>query len=286
MDGAGYANSAIARYLTMDRNPRHLCSALGSRRALQRLALAREGGAGIRPARRGLRFFDEYLMDRRTGLRDEAPIHYFSLHEERWRSAAQWPPVEGSRRLHLAEGGALVPASGPLRAACPTDASWGSGDGTRYERIAGINSTTYYPDWEEREARLPSFTSAPLDAATELTGHVLADLLVESSERDAAIILYLSEVEVDGTVRYVTEGLLRALHRAEAPPPPEYRCTWPFRTFHRRDASPLTPGVAERIRVPLLATSWTFAAGSRIASPSPATTPTTWCRCRMASRRC
>ena len=31
-------------------------------------------------------------MDRRTGLRDEAPIHYFSLHEERWRSAAQWPP--------------------------------------------------------------------------------------------------------------------------------------------------------------------------------------------------
>jgi putative CocE/NonD family hydrolase len=265
MDGAGYANSAIARYLTLDRNPRHLLLGPWDHGARCNVSPWR---AKVEPefALLGevLRFFDEYLMDRRTGLRDEAPIHYFSLHEERWRSAAQWPPVEGSRRLHLAEGGALVPASGPLRAACPTDASWGSGDGTRYERIAGINSTTYYPDWEEREARLPSFTSAPLDAATELTGHVLADLLVESSERDAAIILYLSEVEADGTVRYVTEGLLRTLHRAEAPPPREYRCTWPFRTFHRRDASPLTPGVAERIRVPLLATSWTFAAGSRI----------------------
>ena len=62
----------------------------------------------------------------------------------------------------------------------------------------------------------------------------------------------------------MTEGLLRALHRKEEAPPPEYRAAWPFRGFRREDASPLVPGRAERIRVPLLPVSWVFAAGSRI----------------------
>ena len=65
-------------------------------------------------------------------------------------------------------------------------------------------------------------------------------------------------------MRYVTEGLLRALFRAEAPPPPEYRAAWPWRRFRRADAAPLVPGQAERVRVPLLPVSWVFAAGSRI----------------------
>jgi predicted acyl esterase len=69
---------------------------------------------------------------------------------------------------------------------------------------------------------------------------------------------------VDGTLRYVTEGLLRALHRKENSPPATYRTTWPFRSFRRADAAPLVPGEAERIRIPLLPISWVFRAGSRI----------------------
>ena len=98
----------------------------------------------------------------------------------------------------------------------------------------------------------------------ELTGHGIADLWLASSEPDAAIFVYLSEVEPDGTVRYVTEGLLRALHRAESPAPDTYRTTWPFRSFRREDARPLIPGEAEHIRVPLLPISWVFGKGSRI----------------------
>jgi predicted acyl esterase len=98
----------------------------------------------------------------------------------------------------------------------------------------------------------------------EMTGHGIADLWIESSEPDAALFLYLSEVEADGSIRYVTEGLLRALHRKESPAPERYRTTWPFRSFHRSDAAPLVPGQAERIRIPLLPTSWVFRTGSRI----------------------
>jgi predicted acyl esterase len=98
----------------------------------------------------------------------------------------------------------------------------------------------------------------------ELAGHGLADLWLESSEPDAAIFAYLSEVEADGSVRYVTEGLLRALHRRESPAPAEYRTTWPFRSFSRQDAAPLVPGEATRLRIPLLPTAWVFRQGSRI----------------------
>ena len=36
---------------------------------------------------------------------------------------------------------------------------------------------------------------------------------------DLALFVYLTEVGADGTERYVTEGLLRALHRRERPAP-------------------------------------------------------------------
>jgi hypothetical protein len=109
-----------------------------------------------------------------------------------------------------------------------------------------------------------SFTSEPLTAATELAGHGLVDLFLSCSERDLALFVYLTEIEANGDERYVTEGLLRALHRKESASPATYRTTWPFRSFSRSDAAPLEPGKVERIRIPLLPVAWRFSAGSRI----------------------
>jgi putative CocE/NonD family hydrolase len=109
-----------------------------------------------------------------------------------------------------------------------------------------------------------SFTSAPLEADRELAGHALADLWLSGSEPDAALFVYLTEIEADGTERYVTEGLLRALHRKESAAPDNYRTTWPFRSFRREDARPLSVGQTERVRIPFLPTAWRFKAGSCI----------------------
>src|SRR3546814_13888207 len=81
-----------------------------------------------------------------------------------------------------------------------------------------FRSTDYYTDWQDRDAAMLNFTSAPLDADAEITGHPVADLWVASSQPDAVVHVYLSEIEADGTARYVTEGVLRALHRQEAEP--------------------------------------------------------------------
>ena len=266
-DGAGYANGAISRFLTLSDNPVHLllgpwdhgarCNTSPWRnRQVPEFALLGEL----------LRFFDHYLRQSPTGLELEAPIHYFVQHAERWRAAGAWPPVSDAVTLHLAPGGMLQSATplGENMVETTADFAWGTGHGTRYERIAAIDSTEYYTDWTARQALLAGWSSAPLDADLEISGHAVLNLNLASSEPDAAVFAYLSEVEADGTVRYVTEGLLRLLHRQEAPAPADYRATWPWRSFRRADARPLLPGVAEPIRIPFLPTSWCFRRGSRI----------------------
>src|SRR5450759_3709007 len=83
---------------------------------------------------------------------------------------------------------------------------------TRYERLGAANIEDYYPDWKERSADMLHLETPPLAKATQITGNAVARLKLESSEPDASIFVYLSEVETDGSVRYITEGMLRLLH--------------------------------------------------------------------------
>jgi putative CocE/NonD family hydrolase len=266
MDGAGYQNGAIARFLTLPNAHKHL------------LLGPWDHGARINvsPWRRAetpefsldgelLRFFDTYLRGRDTGLANEAPVHYFALHGEAWREAAQWPPVPMTRRFYLAEGGRLAatPASGD-EARHASDFGFGTGTHTRYGRLAAHDTRAYYDNWPAREGRLPRYRSEPLEAAAELAGHAVVTLTLAGSELDAALHLYLSEEEADGAVRYVTEGMLRLLHRKLTPAPANYRASWPYHSCDRADAAPLVPGRIEEIVVTLLPAAWRFAKGSRI----------------------
>ena len=65
-------------------------------------------------------------------------------------------------------------------------------------------------------------------------------------------------------VRYVTEGVLRAIHRAEAPAPRNYRTTWPWRSYSRAAAKPMPPGEPQLLRFALLPVAWKFSQGSRL----------------------
>lgn len=266
MDGAGYANGAIARFLTLPNPNAYLLIGPWDHGARVNVSPFRDAVEPRFPFMgEVLRFFDEHLAGRETGLRAEAPIHYFVMHEEEWRAASSWPPAPATTTLSLAPRSTLAPDTESAgEDAYQVDFSLGTGAETRYERIAAIDSQNYYVDWQGRDAAMLSYTSAPLDEPFELVGHPELDLWLSSSEPDAAIFAYLAEVEADGTTRYVTEGLLRALHRKEAPCPPHHRTTWTYRSFARADAAPMPPGEPQRLRFALLPTAWRFKAGSRI----------------------
>ena len=265
-DGAGYANGSISRFLTLNQNPRHLLLGPwdhGARINTSPWRTQESPEFNILDAI--LRFFDHYLCGLDTGLQHEAPIHYFSVHEESWHAADHWPPHDENTRLHLAADQQLLPApQADGQDLIAVDFSFGTGSGTRYDRIAGHDAHDYYPDWAQHEALLHCYTSEPLLVASELTGHALADLWIASSEPDAALHVFLSEVLPDGCVHYVTEGLLRALHRQESAAPDTYQTSWPFHACTRADARPLPIGQPQNLKIVFLPVSWTLQAGSRI----------------------
>ena len=173
---------------------------------------------------------------------------------------------EGSRQFFTAPGRQLAaarPNDGTSRA---VQADFTLGSGTRRATSASPASTPcrITPTGPSAKRKLPGFTTQPLDKPLEIAGHPVVSLWLSSSEPDAAVFVYLSEVEADGTSRYVTEGVLRAIHRAEAPAPRNYRTTWPWRSYARKDARPMPAGEPQLLRFALLPTAWRFAAGSRL----------------------
>lgn len=266
MDGAGYANGALSRFLVMKDNPHHLMLGPwdhGARTDVSpwRAAEAPDDFWWFEV----LRFFDHYLCGMQTGLDQEEPVHYFTLHEEQWHSAPAWPLAQDASILELTEHGSLSrePAS-PETLEYQVDYGLGAGKRTRYERIAAHAVDDYYADWHGRTHGHLSFTSEALEQSLTLSGHGQVELTISSSEPDAQVFVYLTEEEADGTQRYVTEGLLRLLHRKVTDPPQEFPDAWPFRTFRREDAEPLTVGRPEKVLIPMLPTSWRFNPGSRI----------------------
>jgi putative CocE/NonD family hydrolase len=266
-DGAGYSNSAITRFLTLPGNKHRLLLGPWDHGARSNVSPWREQtGSEFPLLAEVLRFFDHHLRGIATGLDDEAPVHYFTIHDEKWRAATDWPPVDKGTRFYPGASGSLTDSPSPEIGSDPyqVDFSVSTGTQTRLERLGAAAVETYYPDWSERQAQYLHYTGEPLSQATELTGHVTASLLLTSSEADAAAYVYLTEVLADGRCRYVTEGLLRALHREGLSQSPDYVASWPVNRYDRASARLLVPGEPARLTFALLPVSWTFAAGSRI----------------------
>lgn len=265
LDGAGYSNSAISRFLTMTRQPHRLLIGPWDHGARSNVSPWREQAQAQFPVlAEVLRFFDHYLYQLPTGLELEAPIHYFTMHAEQWQASDQWPPIDSLERLFASQGGELTPhqerAAGQDR--YQVDFSVSTGHHTRYERLGAVGVEDYYPDWTLRQERMLHYTTQPMVESTELTGHITAHLSVSASECDAAIYLYVSEILSDGTARYVTEGILRALHRDGFGRDPNYQASWPYGSFTRNTRRLLTPFESATLHFALLPISWRFACGS------------------------
>jgi len=266
LDGA-YAGSAAARFARLA-NPGNRLLLGPWDHALHAVSPYGDLGASrFDHAGELLRFLDHHVRGLPTGLEREPRVHYYTQGAEAWRAAARWPPPADPLVLHLAAGRALE-ASPPREPAAEdrheVDFAAGTGPASRWGALAGRPIGAPYPDRAARDRRLLHYTSAPLPADVEVTGHPLVTLWVASSASDGAFFAYLEDVGPDGEVRYVTEGMLRGLHRRRAPAPEADPLALPLRSFRRGDAAPLVPGEVTELRFALLPTSTVFAAGHRV----------------------
>lgn len=267
-DGSAFANGSIARFLSNPGADNRLLLGPWDHGARTNGSPWRDGPPQPQFPVLGevLRFFDKHLAGRDTGLEDEAPVHFHTVRDERWQAAATWPPHQAITRMYLGPQGALSPEVPPIASVATYQASFttGTGSNSRFERLGALPVNDYYKDWDGREQEMLSFTTAAFVQQTELTGHATVQFHVSTSEHDAGLFVYLSEVDVRGRSWFITEGLLRLLHRAETPPPPGYQVSWPYRTFRHEHAKHMKPGAAETVRFALLPVSWTLQAGNRL----------------------
>jgi uncharacterized protein len=263
----GYAHAAIKRHMTL-KNP-------GNRLTLG--PWDHGGDDRMRPFRKPvkakfdhagelLRFFDHHLKGLDTGIDNEPPVHYYTMVEGAWKAADSWPPKAVNKSLYLSYGGELsedIYAGETLTDAYRVDRSVGTGDRSRWNCLAK-NVAVQYPDRIEQDGKSLVYTGRPLKRDIEVTGHPNLRLYLASDKQDAQIFVYLEDVDPEGRVNYVTEGMFRAMHRAiydgEAP----YQTPTIYRSFTKKNALPLTPGNPENLVFDLLPVSYLFKKGHRV----------------------
>lgn len=225
-----------------------------------------------------LRFYDRYLKGVENGIDREPPVTYLVMGApaaSAWRKSNTWPlqnEVRTRYYLQTPKSGTIDSTNdghlGTTRPQVPrepdrytVDYSVTTGGTTRWHAATGGGFG--YPDMRAQDRKSLTYTTAPLAADSEITGHPVVHLWVSSTAKDGDFFAYLEEVDATGRAWYITEGQLRASHRRLATP------AWknlglPWHRSFQEDLRPLTPGEPTELTFDLQPTSNLFDKGHRI----------------------
>lgn len=265
-DGFGYADAAVRRHATLKTQRKHLILGPWDHGAVTHVSpLRTKETPQFELLNEYRRFFDHYLKAEAPEFAREAPVHYFTLIEEKWKSSDAWPPRETSlQRFYLHRAGCLstaTPSEDDSSSVYQVDFTCSSGHDTRYERIGLKNVESYYASWPSVAGQRLSFTTEPFAAGVEITGHAQVTLFMESSSCDGAIFAYLEDIDEKGQAAYITEGVLRLIHRGVASTDPSFG---PVRNYLRSDVALVSPGAVIEVSLGLIPVSWMVLPGHRV----------------------
>ncbi len=213
-------------------------------------------------------FFDRYVKE---GKRPSSTrvLHYYTLNAGIWHTTTTWPVAGTKVRPLYLDVGHLLNKRRPPNSGSNTlrlNASAGTGDLDRWH--ANFTGGPDYPNRAAVDRKLLTYTSAPLQTATLVTGNPRVTLWVTGVKgaSNGALYAYLEDVSPSGRVTYITEGELALADRAEVPARdnPSWRKLLVPRSYDRAQASPFPEGKAEPVTFDLIATSVLFHAGDRI----------------------
>jgi len=213
-----------------------------------------------------LAYFARHLQDG-PAIREQRRITYFTYGANVWKETAVWPP-EGiqMQTLYLSENWSLSPTR-PVSSdgddAYTVDFTASSGEENRW--MGQMGRPVHYGDRRAEDEKLLHYTSAPLEADLEIGGSPTVTLQVSSTHTDGAFHVYLEDVAPDGRVTYLTEGLLRAIHRqVKDPQTAPYVPLGVYHSLRKVDVQPLVPGEVAEISITLFPISVLICKGHRI----------------------
>lgn len=224
-----------------------------------------------------IQFLDRHLKGVQNDVDDWPTLQYFNMGEEAMRESASWPIANTSKRkLFLANDYRLTTES-------PTA---NSGDACKDHYEVNFQATTGSTNrWmtqmggpvlnlnnrSRMEKRLLVYTSEPLTEDLQITGSIVAQLQLASTELDGAILVYFSVVESADSAtttnqemsRYVTEGGLRLRHR-KIVADPHFQGTVPYHSFREADSGAMQRNEPGLVQIRMWPTSVLVRAGQRL----------------------
>jgi len=211
-----------------------------------------------------LNFFDDALKKGKP-LQGRT-LRYMTLNTYEWKSTSEWPiPGTESVPFFFSEGGTLSsspPTSDTGEDTYLVDFDVSSSDDPRW--LAPLFGSTWYRNRVGDDRNLLAYETGPLTEDMEVTGFPVVHLYLSSTHSDGAFFVYLEDVDFYGRVRYVTEGILRGIHRKVVEDPAAWDRPTPYHSFRSVDAQPLVPGEVAELSFGLQPTSVLFRAGHRI----------------------
>jgi len=157
-----------------------------------------------------IRWFDHHLKGIDTGMMKEPAVSYYAMGADEWRTAADWPVKATDTAFHLHAGG-------KLSSDAPRDAKSAStflADPLKPATIPGraFPGAKDARDFE-KQPNVLTFTTEPLESATEWTGKVRAELHVSSDTKDADVIVRVTDVHPDGRSILLIDYVRRLRYR-------------------------------------------------------------------------
>jgi putative CocE/NonD family hydrolase len=222
------------------------------------------------------RWFDFWLKGIDNGITNEPPIHYYLLNvgkEEAWKTVDGWP-LKGPKMVYYfggrtgnsessANDGTLQsnpPAESTALDLYTVDYTTTTGKQARW---TAVEESHHYPNMRFNDAKALTYTTRPLEDAMQVIGHPVVHLWLASDVPDLDVFAYLEEVDQNGNSTYITEGNLRASHRALSRAPYE-NFGLPFHTHFKSDQQPILAGEPIELVFDLLPTAYHFVKGKRI----------------------
>ena len=206
-----------------------------------------------------LEFFDRHLKLMETPVR--APVKLFVMGRDEYLEDTQWPPAgvsfkrfypgaDGSLRETVAAAGTRSYVTNPL-----------DGWTTTLSRHGNLAASPFLIlDQQLEQAQGLVWDTAPFDAPITIVGPISMRLVAASTAQDTDWFVRISDVDPSGAASLLTEGFLRASHRAL-----DATRSRPERPWHPHDARvPIVPGEMTEYEIEVWPTANEFAVGHRL----------------------
>jgi putative CocE/NonD family hydrolase len=231
------------------------------------------------------KWFDRWLKGIRNGVEDTPSVNLYPMGGDGWEHHETWPvPNVSYTRMYLDGEGSLGRArptqDGEDSAPLLPVSSPCSRMTTQW--TAGLAAGPCETDNRTFEASSLTYTTAPLNRDTQLTGPIVANVWAELTSEDATLVGVLSDVDPSGASNQVTAGFLLASQRAIDPS----RSTLgrrgmmirPFHPFTRSSQTPVTPNEPALYRIEIYPTDAILKEEHRLrltigSANTPATSP-------------